>query len=291
MKILLLGKNGQVGCELNKLLKRFGTLIALGREQLDFSNLNSIEPLILDICPDVIINAAAYTAVDKAEKEPELVMTINAAAPGILAQAAKLVGAGLIHYSSDYVFDGHSDTAYKEESPTCPINVYGKSKLAGEKAIMELHIPYLIFRTSWVYSLYGKNFLKTIKKMAEGKDPLRIVDDQIGSPTWARSIALATHQILEQCLQKNWLKDNLQTHSGIFHLTCQGKTSWHGFAKELLSLSGIENTKLVPISTSEYPTPAIRPLYSILCNDKVQNTFNVELPNWENALKDCLTSA
>jgi len=291
MKILLIGKNGQVGSELNKLLQSFGTLIAFGREQLDFSNLNSIEPSILDIRPDIIINAAAYTAVDKAEAEPELVMTINAVAPGILAKVAKKVGAGLIHYSTDYVFDGHSDIAYKEESPTFPINVYGKSKLAGEKAIREVRIPYLIFRTSWVYSLDGKSFLKTIKKMAEEKDTLRIVDDQIGSPTWARSIALATHQILEQCLQKNWLKENLQTHSGIFHLSCRGKTSWHGFAKEFLSLSGIEKTKLTPISTSEYHTPAIRPLNSFLCNDKVQNTFNIELPDWKSALKDCLTSA
>jgi len=291
MKILLIGKNGQVGAELNKLLKSFGTLIAFGRKQLDFANIDSIEPLILDIRPNIIINAAAYTAVDKAEEEPELAMTINAVAPGILAKAAKKLGAGLIHYSTDYVFDGNSSTAYREESPTLPINVYGKSKLAGEKAIRELQIPYIIFRTSWVYSLYGNGFLKTIKKMAGEKDTLRIVDDQIGSPTWSRSIALATHKILGQCLQKNWLnEENLQTYSGIFNLTCQGNTSWYGFAKELLSLSGIDNTKLIPISTSNYPTPAIRPLYSILCNDKVQNTFHIELPNWKKALKDCLTS-
>jgi len=291
MKILLIGKNGQVGLELNKLLGRLGILIALTREELDFAKPNSIKPIILDIRPDIIINAAAYTAVDKAEEEPELAMTINGVAPGILAKTAKIVGAGLIHYSTDYVFDGHSNVAYREENPTCPLSVYGKSKLAGEKAIGEVQIPYLIFRTGWIYSLHGKSFLKTIKTMAERKDKLTIVNDQIGSPTWARSIALATHQILEQCLQKNWLKKNNPSLSGVFHLTCQGKTSWHGFAKEILSLSGMESTVLIPISTSDYPTTAIRPLFSLLCNEKIKNTFNTQLPHWQEALKNCLISS
>ena len=291
MKILLIGKNGQVGRELNKLLEGLGTLVAFTREQLDFSKPNSIEPIILDTRPDIIINAAAYTAVDKAEEEPELAMTINGLAPGILAKTAKIVGAGLIHYSTDYVFDGHSNIAYREENPTCPLSVYGKSKLAGEKAIGEVQIPYLIFRTGWIYSLHGKSFLKTIKTKAERKDKLTIVNDQIGSPTWARSIALATHQILEQCLQKKWLEQNNPSLSGVFHLTCQGKTSWHGFAKEILSLSGMESAALNPIPTSDYHTNAIRPLFSLLCNEKIKNTFNIQLPHWQEALKNCLTSS
>ena len=291
MKILLIGKNGQIGGELNKLLGGLGTLVAFTREQLDFSKPNSIEPVILDTRPDIIINAAAYTAVDKAEEEPELAMTINGIVPGILAKTAKILGAGLIHYSTDYVFDGHSNTAYKEENSPCPLSSYGKSKLAGEKAIGEVMIPYLILRTGWVYSLHGKNFLRTIKKLAEEKDIIQVIDDQIGAPTWARSVALKTHQILKQCLQQNWLKKNSPYLSGIFHLTCQGKTSWHGFAKEILSLSGMESTTLIPIPTSDYPTPAIRPLFSLLCNDKIKNTFNIQLPHWQEALKNCLISS
>ncbi|MBC8284732.1 MAG: dTDP-4-dehydrorhamnose reductase [Nitrospinae bacterium] len=292
MKILLIGKNGQVGGELNNLLGGLGTLTAFSREQLDLSKPNLIEPVILDIRPDIIINAAAYTAVDKAEEEPELAMTVNGIAPGILAKAAKIVGAGLIHYSTDYVFEGHSVLPYKEENPPDPISVYGKSKLAGEKAIAEVGIPHLIFRTAWVYSLHGKSFLKTIKKLAEEKDTLRIVDDQVGAPTWARSIALATREALDQCLAKNWLQKPVPSRSGIFHLTCLGKTTWYGFAKEILKLSGaIEKTKLVPIPTSDYPTPATRPPYSLLCNDKVQRVFNIQLPHWQDALKDCLISS
>ncbi len=289
MKILLIGKTGQVGGELNSIVGDLGTLITLDREQMDLSKPNSIEPAILEIQPDIIINAAAYTAVDKAEDEPELAMTVNGVAPGIMANTAKKVGAGLIHYSTDYVFDGHSDKLYREEDSPCPVNVYGKSKLAGEKAIIEAKIPYLILRTSWVYSLHGKSFLKTIKKLSTEKDTLRIVDDQIGSPTWARSIALATHEILGYCSRKEWLKKPDPSLSGIFHLTCQGNTSWYGFAKEILKLSGEDlNTQLSPIPTSEYPTPAARPLYSVLCNEKVKNIFDIEMPHWLNAIKICL---
>ena len=291
MKILLTGKTGQIGGELNNIVGDLGKLITVDKEQLDLSKPNSIEPVILDIKPDIIINPAAYTAVDKAEEEPELAMTINAIAPGLLAKAAKKVGAGLIHYSTDYVFDGYSGIPYKEEDPPNPLNVYGQTKLEGEKAVAKAGIPSLIIRTGWVYSLHGKNFLRTIKKLAEEKDIIQVIDDQIGAPTWARSVALKTHQILKQCLQQNWLKKNSPYLSGIFHLTCQGKTSWHGFAKEILSLSGMESTTLIPIPTSDYPTPAIRPLFSLLCNDKIKNTFNIQLPHWQEALKNCLISS
>ncbi len=291
MKILLTGKTGQIGGELNNLVGNLGTLVTVDREHLDLSKPNSIEPAILEIQPDIIINAAAYTAVDKAEEEADLAMTVNSVAPGMLAKAAKKVGAGLIHYSTDYVFDGRSKTPYKEEDPTNPLSVYGKSKLAGEKAVAEAEIPYLILRTAWVYSLHGKNFLKTIKRLAEEKDTLRIVDDQIGAPTWARSIAEGTHKILQQCLNQNWPKTANPSSSGIFHLTCKGKTSWHGFAKKIINLSNTsKNTKLLAIPTSEFSTPAARPPYSLLSNEKMQNVFAVDMPHWKDALKDCMSS-
>jgi dTDP-4-dehydrorhamnose reductase len=287
MKILLTGKTGQVGGELNNILKDIGELVSVGREHLDLSKITSIEPAILDIQPDIIINAAAYTAVDKAEEESELAMTVNGIAPGVLAESAKKIGASLIHYSTDYVFDGHSDIPYREEDITSPLSIYGKSKLAGEKSIAEAGIPYLILRTSWVYSLQGKSFLRKIKKMAEDKDTLRIVDDQIGAPTWAHSIALATCKILKQYL-RDWSDP---TPSGIFHLTCQGKSSWYDFAKEILNISSAsQNTQLLPIPTSEYPTPATRPLYSLLSNDKLEKVFGFKMPHWHDSLKDCINS-
>jgi dTDP-4-dehydrorhamnose reductase len=287
MKILLIGKTGQVGGELNNILKDMGEVVFVERKQLDLSKIDSIEPTVLDIQPDIIINAAAYTAVDKAEEEPDLAMTVNGVAPGVLAEAAKKVGARLIHYSTDYVFDGRSDIPYREEDATCPLSIYGESKLAGEKSIAEAGAPYLIFRTSWVYSLQGKSFLRTIKKLAAEKDTLRIVDDQIGTPTWAGSIALATRKILEQCVRDN----SEPSLSGVFHLTCQGQTSWHGFAKEILDLSGAsQSTQLLPIPTSDYPTPADRPLYSVLSNDKLEKAFAFKMPHWHDALKDCVSS-
>ena len=291
MKILLTGKTGQIGEELNNIVGDLGNLITVDKEQLDLSKPNSIEPVILDIKPDIIINSAAYTAVDKAEQEPDLAMTVNALAPGLLAKAARKVGAGLIHYSTDYVFDGCSEIPYKEEDPTNPLNVYGKTKLAGEKAIAEVGVPFLIIRTSWVYSLHGKNFLRTIKKLAEEKDIIQVVDDQIGAPTWARSVALKTHQILKQCLNKKWLETKDSNLSGIFHMTSQGETSWHGFAREVLNMSNTsQNIKLIAIPTSDYPAPAVRPPNSLLNNEKIQKVFGIDMPHWEDALKDCMDS-
>ena len=291
MKILLTGKTGQIGEELNNIVGDLGNLITVDKEQLDLSKPNSIEPVILDIKPDIIINPAAYTAVDKAEEEPDLAMTVNAIAPGLLAKAARKVGAGLIHYSTDYVFDGCSTIPYKEEDPPNPLNVYGKTKLAGEKALAEAGVPFLIIRTGWVYSLHGKNFLRTIKKLAEEKDIIQVVDDQIGAPTWARSVALKTHQILKQCLNKKWLETKDSSLSGIFHLTCQGKTSWHGFAREVLNMSNTsQNIKLIAIPTSDYPAPAVRPPNSLLNNEKIQKVFGLDMPHWEDALKNCMNS-
>ena len=291
MKILLTGKTGQIGEELNNIIGDLGNLITVDKEQLDLSKPNSIEPVILDIKPDIIINPAAYTAVDKAEEEPDLAMTVNALAPGLLAKAARKVGAGLIHYSTDYVFDGCSEIPYKEEDSPNPLNVYGKTKLAGEKAIAEVGVPFLIIRTSWVYSLHGKNFLRTIKKLAEEKDIIQVVDDQIGAPTWARSVALKTHQILKQCLNKKWLETKDSNLSGIFHVTSQGKTSWYGFAREVLNMSNTsQNIKLIAIPTSDYPAPAVRPPNSLLNNEKIHKVFGIDMPHWEDALKDCMDS-
>ena len=291
MKILLTGKTGQIGGELNNIVGDLGKLITVDKEQLDLSKPNSIEPVILDIKPDIIINPASYTAVDKAEEEPDLAMTVNAIAPGLLAKAAKKVGAGLVHYSTDYVFDGCSGIPYKEKDSPNPLNVYGQSKLAGEKAVAEAGIPFLIIRTGWVYSLHGKSFLRTIKKLAEEKDIIQVIDDQVGAPTWARSVALKTHQTLKQCLNKKWLEKKAPSLSGIFHLTCQGKTSWHGFAKEILNMSDAsQNIKLIAIPASDYPTPAARPSNSLLNNEKIQKVFDLDMPNWEDALKDCMDS-
>jgi len=291
MKILLTGKTGQIGEELNNIVGDLGNLITVDKEQLDLSKPNSIEPVILDIKPDIIINSAAYTAVDKAEEEPDLAMTVNAVAPGLLAKAARKVGAGLIHYSTDYVFDGCSEISYKEEDLPNPLNVYGKTKLAGEQAIAEVGIPFLIIRTSWVYSLHGKNFLRTIKKLAEEKDTIQVIEDQIGAPTWARSIALKTHQIIKQCLNKKWLETKESNLSGIFHVTSQGKTSWHGFAREVLNMYNTsQNIKLIAIPTSDYPTPAVRPANSLLNNEKIHKVFGIDMPQWEDALKDCMDS-
>ena len=291
MKILLIGKTGQIGGELKNLAGDLGTLIAVDRKELDLSLPESIEASILSIQPEIIINAAAYTGVDKAEEEPHLAMAVNGKGPGLLAKAAKKVGAGLIHYSTDYVFDGCSETPYKEEDPPNPLSVYGKSKLEGEKALYKAGIPYLILRTSWVYSHRGKNFLLAIQRLAKEKESLRIVNDQIGAPTWARSIAKGTHKILWQCLNQNWPKIKDPSLSGIFHLTCQGKTSWHGFAKEIINLSGTDkNIALQPIATSEYSTPATRPLYSLLNNEKIKKKFSLDIPQWKDALKDYMNS-
>ena len=198
MKFLLIGKNGQVGWELNHSLSKLGNVFAVGRNELDLSMPETLGAIIQDIRPDIILNAAAYTDVDKAESEPELAMTVNGISPGVIAREAKKIGAGMIHYSTDYVFDGKATFPYKEENPIYPLNIYGKSKLAGEQAVIQVGIPHIIIRTSWVYSLRNSNFLLTIQKLAQTRNQIKVVDDQTGAPTWARSIAEGTKQILEQ---------------------------------------------------------------------------------------------
>jgi len=285
VKILLTGKNGQVGWELQRTLAPLGKIIAVDRQTLDLSNPDSIRAVIREVKPSLIVNPAAYTAVDKAESEPELAMAINGTAPGIMAEEAKLLGAAMVHYSTDYVFDGSNATPYTEEDAPNPINVYGKTKLAGEDAIRASGVPHLILRTSWVYGMRGKNFLLTIQRLAKERDELKIVADQIGAPTWSRMVAEASAQILAQ------RGADLGDISGLYHLTAAGQTSWHGFTQAIIehSRSGEQALpRLVPISTAEYPLPAPRPLFSLLSNNKLFKTFGIELPSWADSLALCV---
>ena len=291
MKILLTGKNGQVGWELHRSLSTLGSIFAMGRSDMDLSKPETLGPVIQKIRPDLIINAAAYTAVDKAESEPELAMTVNGIAPGVIAEEAKKIGAGMIHYSTDYVFDGKATSPYKEEDLASPLSVYGKSKLAGEQAVTQVDIPHIILRTSWVYSLRGSNFLLSMQKLAQTRKQIKVVDDQIGSPTWARAIAEGTTLILDQGLKRSATTPQAITDSGIFHMSCGGETNWFGFANKIFELSGFaEATEVIPIPTIEYPTPAVRPGYSLLSNRKLKRIFHYEMPHWQNALQECLKS-
>jgi dTDP-4-dehydrorhamnose reductase len=285
LKILLTGKNGQVGWELQRTLSVMGTVIACGRSELDLQNPDAIRTKIQELHPDVIVNAAAYTAVDKAEEEPEAARLINATAPGVLAEEAKKISAFMVHYSTDYVFDGTINCLYKEDDQTNPVNVYGKTKLEGEQAITASGANHVTLRTSWVYGTRGKNFLLTIKRLAKERDELRIVDDQIGTPTWCRMLAELTSQIIAR-YQLN--PEYLREVDGIYHAVGGGETSWYGFAKAILEqLDNGESkpTKLTPIPTSEYPLPANRPYYSVMSNSKLKEVFGLEIPTWQKQLE------
>ena len=288
MRILLTGKTGQVGYELERSLHGLGEIIAVDRSQMDLSDLDQVRDIVRTVKPDLIINPAAYTAVDKAESEPELAMRINGEAPGVMADEAKKIGAAMIHYSTDYVFDGSKDTPYVETDPTCPINVYGNTKLAGEQAIQAAGIPHLILRTSWVYGMRGKNFLLTMLRLAQERDELRIVADQHGSPTWCGTIADSTAAIVAKSISAPDRYEWMREHSGIYHLTCQGQTTWYGFTKAILDATmSDKKPALVPISTQDYPLPARRPAYSVMSGQKFIRDF-LDLPSWENALASCL---
>jgi dTDP-4-dehydrorhamnose reductase len=291
MKILITGKNGQVGWELNHILSKTDTVFAMGRDQMDLSKPETLGSVIQEVRPDIIINAAAYTNVDKAESEHELAMTVNGVAPGMIAEEARKIGAGMIHYSTDYVFDGNTKSPYKEEDPTYPLSVYGKSKLAGENAVIQAGIAHIIIRTGWVYSLRSSNFLLTMQKLAQTRKQIRIVNDQTGAPTWAKAIAKGTALIVERSLKRSVTNPQAISGLGVFHMTCSGETSWFGFANKIFELSGLsENTELLPILTTDYPTPAVRPQYSLLSNRKLKQLFHYEMPHWQDALWECLDS-
>lgn len=291
-QILLTGVNGQVGHELILSLAPLGKVHALDRNQLDLTNADSIRRVIRDIKPDLIVNPAAYTAVDKAESEPELAYLINAIAPGVMAEEAASLGIPMVHYSTDYVYDGNKSEPYLESDPTNPLSVYGKSKLAGEEAIRASGASHLILRTSWVYGARGKNFMKTILRLASEREQLRIVADQFGAPTTSHAIAEATARVLAR-----WELGI----SGTYHFTCAGYTSWYGFAQAIideyivLSMQNgwpelrVASDNIYPITTFDYPTPAVRPKNSRLECGKLKNDFGVELGDWKSALKDAVS--
>jgi dTDP-4-dehydrorhamnose reductase len=292
MKILVTAAQGQVGWELRRTLATLGEVVAVDRHAMDLSDPDSVRKCIREIQPGLIVNAAAYTAVDKAEAEPELAMMVNGTAPGIMAEEAKRLGAAIVHYSTDYVFDGSKAAPYTEDDATNPINVYGRSKLAGEQAIQAVGVPHLILRTSWVYGARGKNFLLTILRLARERDELKIVDDQIGAPTWSRTIAEATAQMLAQ----RQSAEALGEVSGIYHLTAGGRTSWHGFTQAILAhsplfVSGASKPLLLPIPTSEYPLPAKRPMNSVIDNARLISVFGLVQTDWEVALRLCLEAS
>ncbi|MFL1516592.1 dTDP-4-dehydrorhamnose reductase [Pseudomonas prosekii] len=285
MKILINGQHGQVSQELQRHLSHLGELVVLGREQLDLAQPEQIRQQVQRIRPDLIINAAAHTAVDQAESEPQLAFAINASAPGILAEQALELGVPLIHYSTDYVFDGSKPAPYTEDDAPNPLGVYGKSKLAGEQAISAVQGQHLILRTSWVYSTHGRNFLLTMQRLLQEKPEMRIVADQIGAPTWAGTIARSTLALIER-----WQAGNAGAW-GTYHLTAQGEASWFGFAQaigEALREQGKPCANLLPIPSSDYPTPAARPLNSRLDCSRLQREWGVSQADWQTALRECL---
>lgn len=284
MRILVFGRSGQVGAALTQSLQGLGELIALDRAQLDLTNPDAIRTTLREMQPQIVINAAAYTAVDAAESDQAMAFQINAVAPRVMAEESERLGAALIHYSTDYVFNGGKQGAWMEDDATAPLSVYGHSKLAGEQAITDVGGTHLILRTSWVYGLHGKNFLLTMLKLAESRDSLAIVDDQIGAPTWALTIADATSAIIRDAGEPA----QLAALSGIYHLCAGGHTSWFGFAQAIFSHASVQRKpQLRPITTAEYPTPAQRPHNSILNTDKFRRSFG-DLPTWDDALQTCL---
>jgi len=305
-KVLLFGRSGQLGWELARKLAPIGELTVLGSADVDFARPEMIRAAVRATNPSLIVNAAAYTAVDKAESESDLAWAINAEAPGVIAEEAARTGSLLVHYSTDYVFDGAKPEPYIESDPTNPLNVYGRTKLGGEQAIACAMAGsegrWLIFRTSWVYGSRGNNFLLTMLRMAKERSELRIVDDQVGAPTSSEAIAQATIEVLARVFAETGTGErpvaDLAPHvlpadwSGVYHLTCSGAASWFGFAKEFLTRTaestGVPVPTLIPIPTAEFPRPARRPANSRLSCERLRDTFGVTLPTWQQALEQVL---
>jgi dTDP-4-dehydrorhamnose reductase len=305
--ILLTGSNGQIGSELKRLLSNLGEVVALDRTQLDLSNSDSIRKRMNEIRPQLVVNSAAYTAVDQAESNEVTARAINAEAPAVIAEEAKRIGAVLVHYSTDYVFDGLKRSPYVESDRVNPLNVYGWTKLAGEQAIRDVGVPHLILRTSWVYATRGKNFLLTILRLASQREELRIVKDQIGAPTWSREVAGATVRVISEFL-RGGTSTSWGNKGGTFHVTAGGETTWYDFAEAILeeAFASVQSAawleaatggrpliarRVVPVTTSEYPTPARRPSYSILSNSRLTDAFGIALPHWREQLKASFRSA
>ncbi len=283
-RMLLVGKNGQVGWELRRALAPMAELVSVDFPEIDLASPDSIRSCVQNARPNVVINAAAYTAVDKAESEPDLAMNINGVAPGILAEEARKAGALMVHYSTDYVFDGAKSAPYLETDPPNPLSSYGRSKLAGEQAVQAVAGAYLIFRLCWVYGARGQNFLLTILRLAREREKLRVVNDQVGAPTWSRLIAQATALALRQVAGR----PDADGLSGTYHLAASGLTSWHGFTQEILRLmppAGRKCVEVEAIPTSQYPTPARRPASSAMSCEKLQRAFGLRLPAWDESLR------
>lgn len=303
--ILLTGKNGQIGRELGRLLPQVGEVTALERQQLDLSRPDEIRRAFQTFRPALIVNAAAYTAVDKAETDEETARSVNADAVAIMAEEAKKIGASIVHYSTDYVFDGLKTTPYDENDAPNPVNIYGKTKLEGELAIQQSGVPHLIFRTSWIYSTSGRNFLLTILRLAAEKEELRVVRDQIGAPTWSWEIASATAKILSRLYGQS--RETISDFSGLYHMTAAGQTSWREFAVAILEEASrapkinpwitraLGNTPLIArrvigITSQEYPTPAQRPRYSVLSNHRLMEAFGINMHDWRAGLHSAFES-
>ncbi|SAK06982.1 dTDP-4-dehydrorhamnose reductase [Burkholderia multivorans] len=287
--ILVTGVNGQVGFELLRSLQGLGRVVACDRSMLDLSDLGRVRSVVRDLKPSIIVNPAAYTAVDKAETDVDAARQLNAEVPRVLAEEAARSGAALVHYSTDYVFDGTKEGAYVETDATNPQNVYGLTKLEGERAIAATGCAHVILRTSWVYGRRGKNFLLTMLRLGSERPELRVVADQIGAPTWSKTIATATSHIIAQALATDEA-DWWARRSGVYHFTAAGATSWHGFAEAILANAmGERAPKVVPIPASDYAVPAKRPANSRLSHAKLTEAFGLRLPEWGDALKLCLS--
>ncbi|HTZ90600.1 MAG TPA: dTDP-4-dehydrorhamnose reductase [Alloacidobacterium sp.] len=280
--ILILGASGQIGTELQRSFADAGDVKAWDRAVANLARPEELRPLLRQLQPAIILNAAAYTAVDRAESEPELAMTINGEAPRVIAEEAAKLDALLVHYSSDYVFDGSKTSLWMETDTTNPLNTYGRTKLAGEQAVRQVGGKYLIFRTSWVYGPHGNNFLRTMLRLGREREQLKIVDDQFGAPTSSIAIADATRAVVDHAMTTG-------PEYGIYHMTCGGDTTWRGFAEEIFvqqRQSGERVPQVIPIPTSEYPTSATRPANSVLSNQKLQAAFGITLPDWRSALAE-----
>jgi len=277
LKILLIGKTGQVGRELIRALPAVGDIVATDRAQLDLADFQAIRRVTREARANVIVNAAAYTAVDRAEREPELAMAVNGGAPGVVAEEAKRLGALLVHYSTDYVFDGNKTTPYAEEDPTGPLNAYGKSKLAGEAAIRSSGCRYLILRTSWIYGPHGSNFFLTIARRALAGEELRVVADQTGVPTTSAFVADVTALIISKGTPG----------SGVYHVVPGGQTTWFDFARAIVAAVGAD-VRVAPITTDQFAAPARRPRYSVLDSSRARRDLGLVTPAWQGGLASCV---
>ena len=286
-RILITGADGQLGWELQRTFAPLGNVIAFDRSQLDLASPDALRARCREVNPALILNAAAYTAVDKAESEPQLAMRINGEAPGVLAEEANRLRVPLIHYSTDYVFDGAANQPYRESDATGPQSAYGRSKLAGEQAVAAIASSYLILRTSWLYGNRRQNFFLTMLRLAAERDELRVVADQFGSPTWVHSVSAVSGR----CVLPLVSGFELNIPTGVYHLTAAGSTSWHGFASAIVATMPPDQrraARVLPIATAEYPTPARRPAYSVLSVEKIEHALGITIDSWQHQLSLCL---